>query len=107
MKTTVGVFFGGRSVEHEISVLTALQAIRTENNARTLSDTVSTLECLNTLIVVLCFCFGLCHFQDPFYQIWGMGSRALQTSSQESAPEARNSSSGVSSTALAALPAAG
>lgn len=27
MKTTVGVFFGGRSVEHEISVLTALQAI--------------------------------------------------------------------------------
>ncbi|MBQ5751012.1 MAG: D-alanine--D-alanine ligase [Bacteroidaceae bacterium] len=27
MKTTVGVFFGGRSVEHEISVLTALQAM--------------------------------------------------------------------------------
>ncbi len=26
-KTTVGVFFGGRSVEHEISVLTALQAM--------------------------------------------------------------------------------
>ncbi len=27
MKTTVGVFFGGRSVEHEISVISALQAI--------------------------------------------------------------------------------
>ncbi len=27
MKTNIGVFFGGRSVEHEISVLTALQAI--------------------------------------------------------------------------------
>ncbi len=27
MKTKVGVFFGGRSVEHEISVLTALQAM--------------------------------------------------------------------------------
>ena len=27
MKTNVGVFFGGRSVEHEISVLSALQAI--------------------------------------------------------------------------------
>ena len=27
MKTTIGVFFGGRSVEHEISVLTALQAM--------------------------------------------------------------------------------
>ena len=27
MKTRVGVFFGGRSVEHEISVLTALQAM--------------------------------------------------------------------------------
>ncbi len=27
MKITVGVFFGGRSVEHEISVLTALQAM--------------------------------------------------------------------------------
>jgi len=27
MKTTVGVFFGGRSVEHEISVVSALQAI--------------------------------------------------------------------------------
>ena len=27
MKTTVAVFFGGRSVEHEISVISALQAI--------------------------------------------------------------------------------
>lgn len=27
MKTTIGVFFGGRSVEHEISILTALQAM--------------------------------------------------------------------------------
>lgn len=27
MKTRIGVFFGGRSVEHEISVITALQAI--------------------------------------------------------------------------------
>lgn len=27
MKTNIGIFFGGRSVEHEISVLTALQAI--------------------------------------------------------------------------------
>ena len=27
MRTKVGVFFGGRSVEHEISVLTALQAM--------------------------------------------------------------------------------
>lgn len=27
MKTTIGVFFGGRSVEHEISVISALQAI--------------------------------------------------------------------------------
>ncbi|MBO5758519.1 MAG: D-alanine--D-alanine ligase [Rikenellaceae bacterium] len=27
MKTKVGVFFGGRSVEHEISVISALQAI--------------------------------------------------------------------------------
>ena len=27
MKTNVAVFFGGRSVEHEISVLSALQAI--------------------------------------------------------------------------------
>ena len=27
MKTNVAVFFGGRSVEHEISVISALQAI--------------------------------------------------------------------------------
>jgi D-alanine-D-alanine ligase len=27
MKTTIGVFFGGRSVEHEISIISALQAI--------------------------------------------------------------------------------
>ena len=31
MKTTVGVFFGGRSVEHEISVISALQAINAFN----------------------------------------------------------------------------
>lgn len=31
MKTNVGVFFGGRSVEHEISVLSALQAISALN----------------------------------------------------------------------------
>ena len=27
MKLKVGVFFGGRSVEHEVSVITAIQAI--------------------------------------------------------------------------------
>lgn len=32
MKTSVGVFFGGRSVEHEISVLSGLQAIHAFNN---------------------------------------------------------------------------
>jgi D-ala D-ala ligase N-terminal domain protein len=32
MKTNVGVFFGGRSVEHEISVLSGLQAIHAFNN---------------------------------------------------------------------------
>lgn len=31
MKTKVGVFFGGRSVEHEISVISALQAIQAFN----------------------------------------------------------------------------
>lgn len=31
MKTSVGVFFGGRSVEHEISVISALQAIHAFN----------------------------------------------------------------------------
>lgn len=31
MKTVVGVFFGGRSVEHEISVISALQAINAFN----------------------------------------------------------------------------
>ena len=31
MKTTIGVFFGGRSVEHEISVISALQAINAFN----------------------------------------------------------------------------
>ena len=31
MKTNVGVFFGGRSVEHEISVISALQAIHAFN----------------------------------------------------------------------------
>lgn len=31
MKTTVGVFFGGRSVEHEISVISAIQAINAFN----------------------------------------------------------------------------
>ena len=34
MKTTVGVFFGGRSVEHEISVISALQAIAALDAAR-------------------------------------------------------------------------
>jgi D-alanine-D-alanine ligase len=34
MKTTVGVFFGGRSVEHEISVISALQAIAALDPAR-------------------------------------------------------------------------
>lgn len=34
MKTTVGVFFGGRSVEHEISVLTALQSMYAFDSAR-------------------------------------------------------------------------
>lgn len=32
MKTNVGVFFGGRSVEHEISVISALQAINAFNS---------------------------------------------------------------------------
>ena len=31
MKTNVAVFFGGRSVEHEISVISALQAISAMN----------------------------------------------------------------------------
>ena len=31
MKTRIGVFFGGRSTEHEISVLSALQAINAFN----------------------------------------------------------------------------
>jgi D-alanine-D-alanine ligase len=34
MKTTIGVFFGGRSVEHEISVISALQAIAALDEAR-------------------------------------------------------------------------
>lgn len=34
MKTTVGVFFGGRSVEHEISVISALQAINAFNTEK-------------------------------------------------------------------------
>lgn len=34
MKTTVGVFFGGRSVEHEISVLTALQSMYAFDSTR-------------------------------------------------------------------------
>ena len=34
MKTNVGVFFGGRSVEHEISVISALQAINAFDQAK-------------------------------------------------------------------------
>lgn len=34
MKTTVAVFFGGRSVEHEISVISALQAINAFDTAK-------------------------------------------------------------------------
>jgi D-alanine-D-alanine ligase len=34
MKTTIGVFFGGRSVEHEISVISALQAIAALDTSR-------------------------------------------------------------------------
>lgn len=34
MKTKIGVFFGGRSVEHEISVISALQAIAALDTAR-------------------------------------------------------------------------
>ena len=34
MKTNVGVFFGGRSVEHEISVISALQAINAFNKEK-------------------------------------------------------------------------
>lgn len=34
MKTNVGVFFGGRSVEHEISVISALQAINAFDTAK-------------------------------------------------------------------------
>ena len=34
MKTKVGVFFGGRSVEHEISVISALQAINAFNTEK-------------------------------------------------------------------------
>ncbi len=34
MKTTIGVFFGGRSVEHEISVISALQAIAALDTGR-------------------------------------------------------------------------
>lgn len=34
MKTTVAVFFGGRSVEHEISVISAIQAINAFNKTR-------------------------------------------------------------------------
>lgn len=34
MKTKVGVFFGGRSVEHEISVISALQAINAFDNTK-------------------------------------------------------------------------
>ena len=34
MKTNVAVFFGGRSVEHEISVISALQAINAFNSEK-------------------------------------------------------------------------
>ncbi|MDE6683327.1 MAG: D-alanine--D-alanine ligase, partial [Muribaculaceae bacterium] len=34
MKTNVAVFFGGRSVEHEISVISALQAINAFNKEK-------------------------------------------------------------------------
>lgn len=34
MKTTVGVFFGDRSTEHEISVISALQAINAFNKEK-------------------------------------------------------------------------
>ncbi len=34
MKTTIGVFYGGRSVEHEISILTALQAMYAIDDSR-------------------------------------------------------------------------
>ena len=34
MKTKVGVFFGGRSVEHEISVISAIQAINAFDNTK-------------------------------------------------------------------------
>ena len=31
MKITVGVFFGGKSVEHEVSIISALQACNSIN----------------------------------------------------------------------------
>ena len=34
MKTTVAVFFGGRSTEHEISVISALQTINAIDSSR-------------------------------------------------------------------------
>ena len=34
MKSNIAVFFGGRSVEHEISVLSALQAINAINSEK-------------------------------------------------------------------------
>jgi len=34
MKTNIGIFFGGKSVEHEVSVITAMQAVAALNNTK-------------------------------------------------------------------------
>ena len=34
MKIKLGVFFGGKSVEHEVSIITALQAIENKNKEK-------------------------------------------------------------------------
>ena len=34
MKTVIGVFFGGKSVEHEVSIISALQVIENLDNEK-------------------------------------------------------------------------
>ena len=39
MKIRVGVFFGGKSVEHEVSIISALQACNSINKDKVRGDT--------------------------------------------------------------------
>ena len=51
MKIKLGVFFGGKSVEHEVSIITALQAIENINKEKYILQKI--IKCIVEILLMI------------------------------------------------------